>query len=533
MKRIFDYKWMVCSVCMYVLGLHVAASAQDASMPYLRFELGIVKSVVVPDTIIDSVAFVSFNAEFPDSVSLPHDLSIPGKVNVEGKSYNVVVAKDAFRNCDWIHEVVMEEGILRIFSNAFSGCSNLHSVSIPQSVDWILPHVFLDTPNLSVIRVAEGNELYNSRENCNAVVTVGGILLVGCKGTTVPSGVHIIEREAFLGCVGLDSIVIPDNVTEISGKAFEGCVNLKKVVLPKNLATLCKNAFAHCTSLEEIYIPASVKRIYCNPFSGCIGLKRIVVDKHNPNYDSRKSCNAIIETKTCRLMTTCMNTVIPSSVKEYEWCFAYMPIKEIHISKNVTYINPFAFLGCSELKYMTVDERNPVYDSRDQCNAVIQKNGDILVAGCYNTRIPSGVSVIGGSAFRERALSPDFEIPYGMKCIMGAAFADCRGLQQVHVPYTVNFMGEDVFSGCHDLQSVRFDAFINEIQPRTFLNCSKLTDINIPYNIRIIGNSAFKGCVMLENIRFERGVEVVDDEAFDDCPFDASQSRIMTDKYKF
>ena len=531
MKRMFNCKWSVCLACVFVLGWHVAVSAQDAPMPYLRFELGEVQHEVLSEPVRDSVAFISFNQEFSDTASLPHNLSIPGIMNIEGGIYKVVVAKDAFRNCDWIHDVTFGDGVLKIYDNAFSGCSNLHSVFISKSVYGIHSLAFSDTPNLSVIRVSEESEWFDSRDDCNAII--GGRLVIGCKGTKIPTDIPGIGYGAFCGCTGLDSIVIPDNVKWILGRAFEGCANLKKVVLPEGLTTIAGLAFAHCTSLEEAYIPASVENVYGNPFSGCTGLKRIVVDKHNPNYDSRKSCNAIIETKTCRLMTTCMNTVIPSSVKEYEWCFAYMPIKEIHISKNVTYINPFAFLGCSELECITVDERNPVYDSREQCNAVIQKNGDILVAGCYNTRIPSSVSVIGGSAFRERTLNPDFEIPYGMKCIMGAAFADCRGLQQVHVPYTVNFMGEDVFSGCHDLQSVRFDAFINEIQPRTFLNCSKLTDINIPYNIRIIGNSAFKGCVMLKNIRFERGVEVVDDEAFDDCPFDVSQSRIMTDKYKF
>jgi len=510
------FKTLVFAILIFLLGSHKSVYAQDRN-DYFRCELGTIMHIFVPDTIVDSVAFISFNADITDTSILPRSLVIPGRVNIGGSDYNVVVADEAFKDCDWIDDVVMEDGVVRIYANAFNGCSNLQSVFIPRSVDFVHREAFCNTLNLSTIKISEENERYDSRNDCNAVIA-GDVLDIGCKGTKIPCGVKVIGYGAFYDCVGLDSIYIPDGVTGIMGQAFEGCTNLRHVRLPKNLSEIVGRAFAHCTSLEDIYIPASVKYIYGNPFMGCTGMRTIVVDKYNAEYDSRKSCNAIIEKRRNRLISTCKNTIIPKSVKEYSWCFAYMPIKEIHIPAAITFIDPFAFEGCSKLERITVDRRNTVYDSREDCNAIIQKNGNILIAGCYNTHIPSDVIEIGERAFYGRKLSADFDIGQRVQRIMNKAFANCAGLQHVLIPYTVYYMDSEAFTNCRDLQKAQIEAPINEIPPRTFLGCTKLEEINLPYSVRIIGRDAFKGCVMLRNIGLKRGVDIIDEGAFDGCP---------------
>lgn len=516
MNQNVQFKTLVFAILTFLLGNHTSVYAQDGS-DYFRYKLGTIMHIIVPDTIVDSVAFISFNTDIADTSTLPHRLVIPGTVNIGGNDYNVVVAEEAFKDCAWIDGVVMEDGVIRIFANAFNGCSNLQSVFIPKSVDFIHIEAFCNTPNLSTIKISEENERYDSRDDCNAVIA-GDVLDVGCMGTKIPGGVKVIGYGAFYGCTGLDSIYIPDGVTDIMGQAFEGCANLRQVRLSENLSKIVGRAFAHCTSLEDIFIPASVKCIYGNPFMGCTGLETIVVDKHNATYDSRKSCNAIIEKKRSRLISTCKNTVIPKSVKEYSWCFAYMPVKEIHIPKNITFIDPFALEGCSELERITVDRRNVVYDSREDCNAIIQKSGDILIAGCYNTHIPTSVTEIGECAFYGRKLRTDFEIGHCVQRIMNKAFANCTGLQQVRIPYTVYYMDSEAFANCRDLQKAQINAPINEIPPRTFSGCTRLEEVDLPYSVRIIGRDAFKGCVMLREIGMRRCIEIIDNGAFDGCP---------------
>lgn len=95
----------------------------------------------------------------------------------------------------------------------------------------------------------------------------------------------------FLDCTGLTMVVIPDSITEIDCMAFSGC-----------------------RSLVEITIPDLVKEIDNTAFNECNSLIMIKVERGNTKYDSRNSCNAIIETATNTLVAGCKSTIIPSTV---------------------------------------------------------------------------------------------------------------------------------------------------------------------------------------------------------------------------
>ena len=44
------------------------------------------------------------------------------------------------------------------------------------------------------------------------------------------------------------------------------------------------------------------------------------------------------------------------------------------------------------LTTIVVDEDNPYYDSRDNCNAVIDSQTNELIIGCQRTVIPAGIT---------------------------------------------------------------------------------------------------------------------------------------------
>ena len=62
-------------------------------------------------------------------------------------------------------------------------------------------------------------------------------------------------------------------------------------------------------------------------------------------------------------------------------------------------IEDSAFSGCSGLESIKVAEGNGTYDSREDCNAIIQTETNELLCGCKNTKIPESVTSIGGFAF--------------------------------------------------------------------------------------------------------------------------------------
>ena len=156
------------------------------------------------------------------------------------------------------------------------------------------------------------------------------------------------------------------------------------------------------------------------PFAGCSSLNSIIVDNENHVFDSRDACNAIIRANDNTMIVGCKQTTYPESVPAIgNYAFAgcagltslNLPnsvnsigtgaynkcsgLTSIVISKSVTTIGSGAFSGCDNLESIVVDSENTVYDSRDNCNAIIKTADNMLVAGFKVTQIPSSVTTVG------------------------------------------------------------------------------------------------------------------------------------------
>jgi len=120
---------------------------------------------------------------------------------------------------------------MSIGDEAFYGCSSLTSITIPNSVTSIGGEAFGSCDNLISIVVISGNDTYDSRENCNAIIeTATNTLIAGCKNTIIPNSVTSIGSSAFALCTSLTSVTIPNSVTSIGDEAFQWCSALKTVI---------------------------------------------------------------------------------------------------------------------------------------------------------------------------------------------------------------------------------------------------------------------------------------------------------------
>lgn len=149
----------------------------------------------------------------------------------------------------------------------------------------------------------------------------------------------------------------------------------------------------------------------------------------------------------------------------------------VSIPKTVTSIASFSFSGCSGLTSIKIDAANPKYDSRDNCNAIINTATNKLIAGCQNTIIPNTVTTIGNGAFWGCNSLTSVTMPNSVTVLEVQAFAYCRGLTSLTIGNSVTFIDEDAFGNCSSLKSVTIPSSVNIIGRSAFQDCSSLTDV--------------------------------------------------------
>ena len=191
-------------------------------------------------------------------------------------------------------------------------------------------------------------------------------------------------------------------LTSIGYQAFAWCLYLSSIQLPNTITSIGNSAFFDCRNLQAITIPASVTNIGSSALV-CENFEEIIVEAGNTVYDSRDNCNAVIKTGTNTLIRGCKNTVIPNTVVSLgSGAFQSCTMESLFIPASITNIYYDAFYACEYLAEITVSEDNPVYDSRDNCNAIIKTATNELVVGSRTTVIPNSVTSIGTYAFSYR-----------------------------------------------------------------------------------------------------------------------------------
>ena len=333
-------------------------------------------------------------------------------VSYQGLSWNGV---NEYSGEVVIPESVIYEGntynVTSIDNYAFALCSGLTSVTIPNSVTSIGVYAFA--------------------------------MCSGLTSITIPHSVTSIYNGAFQNCIGLTSITFGYGLTFIGQEVFMGCIGLNNITIPNTLTFISNGAFCDCSGLTTVTIPETVTKIGYSAFSGC-GLTSLT---------------------------------IPSSVTEIgDWAFCYCnDLTSLTIPSSVTSIGNGAFSSCSGLTSITVETGNPNYDSRENCNAIIETSTNKLLNGCNNTVIPNSVTEIGIYAF-----------------------SDCNDMTSITIPNSVTEIGDGAFYGCMGLASITIPNSVTKISAYAFSECYALTTVIIGSGVTEIGDGAFSNSVLTD-----------------------------------
>ena len=382
----------------------------------------------------------------------------------------------SFRGCNNISSVTFTSGVTSIVSRLFSDNPSTFFATIPQSVKSIGDYAFGGCSNM-----------YGDLDLSGVEQQIGLSAFCGTKITSVSTSANVIRMDAFSGCSSLTSLTLNEGVQYINAHAFAGC-SFSSVTFPTTIEgqsgsevgsafgdnlvtanfaygcrTIPSRILTRCTSLSSVTIPNSVTGIGSWAFSGCTSLASATIPDGVTNIGREAFGN-------CGLT----HLTIPSSVGS---------LGEDN-RKNV-------FSGCSSIETIEVNRNNTVYDSRNNCNAIIETSTNTLITGCKNTVIPNTVTSIGWDAFANCSGLTSITIPNSVTSIGVSAFQDCTGLASVTIQDGVTSIYYKAFSKCTSLASITIPDSVTIIDTYTFSYCSSLTTVGVGSGITSIGDSAF------------------------------------------
>jgi len=358
-----------------------------------------------------------------------------------------------------------------IKDDAFYNCKNITKVDIPSSVKVIGGCAFIFCSSLSDVSLGGTEEIGRQAfYNCTALTSIklngvkrlGNSVFYGCTSLSSVTGVAQLEYIGYYAFGHYQSDFAPWYSKLPDGLIYLGKVLYKyKGTMPANTVLVVKEGILSISpfaidqsGLISISIPKSLTYMDYSSFEGS-NLKKITVDASNETYDSREDCNAVIETATNTLLIGCKGSTVPNSIDSIaDNAFYYRgSLDSIRIGSGVQKIGTKAFYG-SNLSSISVAEDNPYFDSRENCNAVIETVTNRIVLGSKATIIPTSVKSIGSNAFSYADGLESISIHDGVESIEALAFYGLFSLKYLTLGRGLKAIGEQAFYNCSNLKSI-------------------------------------------------------------------------------
>lgn len=415
----------------------------------------------------------------------------------------------AFANHSNLTNVTLGNSLISIGECSFMGCTKMLSVEIPNSVLSIGDEAFCACYQLCDVTI--GNSVTYIGESAfessgitsivipDSVVTLGGSVFYQCRdleSVVIGDSVIAIPENAFGECFKLKSVTIGNSVVSIGGYAFLWCMELENVTLGNSLESIGEMAFSVCINLKNIEFPNSLKTIGQEAFDGVelesltFGNSLVYIGRQ-AFYNNSQLQSLTFQNSPCTIAKSAFSSCYALQSVEFgnaiesidTLAFSGCPIRLLELPNSLVHLGDRAFSGndevrkvtipasltsiegnvfpfCNYLEEIIVDANNPKYDSRDNCNAIIETETNTLITGCRATSLPYSVEVIGREAFAGAGMLTSIDIVGQVNTIGEYAFRDCAYLSDVIIGDHVENIGGWAFYSDYNIREISCHAVI-------------------------------------------------------------------------
>ena len=425
-------------------------------------------SVAIPNSVISFGWSVFSGCSGLTSVTLPNTID--------------QISLWCFENCINLASIAIPDNVTSIGYYAFYGCSSLSSVVIPNSVTEIGNQAFYDCSSLSSVVIPNSVARINQGafQNCNSLTSV----------TVALKDPKEISEDVFTNRANA-TLYVPDGCAEAykdaeywkEFKEFKEMdpimANPKQtfhVATPGTLNDLIPKAEKY--EIEELTLTGELNGGDIVTIRAMAGIN---LDKMSDWHYLGKSCFTngrlrVLDLSGARIVeggrdytrekegsaTFSKGYTKNDEISYGMFGFCYR-LEELTLPSSVTVISPSMFGGDAfdkpemNIRIVKVADGNPNYDSRDNCNAIIESETNTLFFGVSGSSIPNGVTSIGKGAFKGCSGLESVTIPNSVTSIGDGAFENCTGLYSVTIPNSVTFIDDWAFYECSSLKSVTVD----------------------------------------------------------------------------
>lgn len=344
-------------------------------------------------------------------------------------------------------------------------------------------------------------------------------------------GINSVPDYCFRNCSYMESITIPESVTSFGKESFYSCESLKSLNIPENTTSFGEKTFLGCQVLATLTIPDTITFLGVGCFFRCKALTSVTI----PHGLTSLPADLFYESGLT-------SVDIPEGITSLgNGCFSGCEfVESLKIpSTLVEGVSTSTLPSRNKLSSIEVAEANPIYNSNNNCNAIIRTSTNELILGCSISVIPEGVTAIMEYAFLNCKYLTSITIPesvtsLGNYCFQGCeslasvnipnnvtripngCFKDCKSLTSITIPESVTSLSSEAFYSC-GFTSVEIPRSITTIPPSCFYLCKNLTSVTIPESVTSLESSCFSGCIALKSIVLPESITVLKSSCFASC----------------